>query len=77
MKFKVGDKVKHKEFGIGEIIGFDYWDNQYAVVFENEHKGMYNFSLTYREAGLDKPLDRKVGRWCYDNVIELVEKKLK
>ena len=35
MKFKVGDKVKHKD-GVGEIIGFDD-DNQYAVEFENEH----------------------------------------
>ncbi len=33
MKFKVGDKVKHKDFGVGEIIGFDDYDNQYAVEY--------------------------------------------
>ena len=33
MKFKVGDKVKHKDFGVGEIIGFDDYDNKYAFEY--------------------------------------------
>jgi hypothetical protein len=78
MEFKIGDKVKHKYFGVGEIIGFDVHYNKYAVEFENERKGsLHTFPLTYKKAGLDNPLDREAGRWCYDNEIELVEKKLK
>ena len=78
MKFKVGDKVKHKiynkDFGAGEIIGFDVHDNQYAIEFENEHNDlMHNFSNTYKDAGLSNPIDRNAGYWCLDYEIELIE----
>ena len=76
MKFKVGDKVKHKKFGIGEIIGFDVHDAsyavEYAVEFEHEHYMLHNFSEDYMNAGLSNPIDRKAGCWCWDDEIELV-----
>jgi len=74
VKFKVGDKVKHKDFGVGEIIGFDGCEDRYAVEFKNEHNGsMHNFSNTYMRAGLSNPIDRKAGRWCLEGEIELAE----
>ncbi len=75
MKFKIGDKVCHKDFGVGEIIGFGIYDNQYAVEFENEHnRPTHNFSNIYMYAGLDNPIDREAGHWCFDNEVELIEK---
>ncbi len=72
MKFKVGDKVKHKDFGVGEIIGFDDYDNRYAVEFENEYNDLtHNFLHTYMDAGLSNPIDREAGFWCRDYEIEL------
>lgn len=73
-KFKVGDKVKHKDLGVGEIIGFDINDNQCAVEFEDEYYRLtHNFSRTYMYLGLSNPIDRNTGYWCWDNEIELIE----
>ena len=68
MKFKVGDKVKHKEYGFGKII---YIDEEarvmpYAVQFETFNEDLYDLG----EFGAPK-VKNGHGRWCEESDLEL------
>ena len=73
MKFKVGDKVKHKEFGIGKIVYInetleELRENRYAIRFETFNKNLHDL-------GIWGAPEVKMGHgmWCKECDLELVE----
>ena len=70
MKFKVGDKVKHEEYGIGEIVYIQVNDKYcpYAVKFEKPNDSLNMLG------GYGAPrVENKHGLWCSEEDLELVE----
>ena len=73
MKFKVGDKVKHKEFGVGKIVYIketleELGENRYAVRFETFNKNLHDLG----EWGAPE-VKMGHGMWCKECDLELVE----
>ena len=73
MKFKIGDKVKHKEFGFGKIVYIneeleELGENRYAVRFETFNKNLHDL-------GIWGAPEVKMGHgmWCKECDLELVE----
>lgn len=74
MKFKVGDKVKHEEYGIGEIVYIQVNDKYcpYAVKFEKPNDSLNMLG------GYGAPrVENKHGLWCSEEDLELVKEELK
>ena len=67
MKFKVGDKVKHKEFGVGEIVHIDEEIGlTYAVMFEIFNEILHDLGIY----GAPK-VKKGHGMWCKESDLEL------
>ena len=71
MKFKVGDKVKHKDFGFGKIVYInekleELGENRYAVQFETFNKNLHDL-------GICGAPEVKMGHgwWCEEGDLEL------
>jgi hypothetical protein len=70
MKFKVGDKVKHKDFGVGEIVYIDKKATvmPYAVQFETFNEDLHDLGIL----GAPK-IKSGHGWWCEEGELKLVE----
>lgn len=67
MKFKIGDNVKHKEYGIGKVVFIDFTCITYAVKFENFNERLHDLGLF----GAPK-IKKGHGLWCIEDELELV-----
>ena len=72
MKFKVGDKIKHKEFGIGKIvyINEEEVERPYAVRFETFNEYLHNLGIY----GAPE-VKNGHGWWCEECELELVKQQ--
>ena len=68
MKFKVGDEVKHKRYGLGEIVYIDKKNTAipYAVQFETFNKNLHDLGIY----GAPK-VKICYGMWCEEGNLEL------
>ena len=69
MKFKVGDKVKHKEYGFGKIVNINEQEEMeypYAVQFEIFNEGLHGLGMF----GAPK-VKNGHGWWCKEGDLEL------
>lgn len=70
MKFKVGDRVKHKEFGKGNIVYYCKSKNQpYLVEFDKSNPALHNGSLS------GKKYKEEHCWWCYEQEMQLIKPK--
>jgi hypothetical protein len=70
MKFKIGDKVKHKVFGVGKIVHINEYESEipYAVEFKTFNENLHNLGI----GGAPK-VKNYHGWWCKECDLELVE----
>lgn len=68
MKFKVGDRVKHKQFGEGNIVHYDENGEQpYLVEFDKSNPKLHSGSLS------KKKYKEKHCWWCYEHEMQLIK----
>ena len=67
MKFRIGDSVKHREFGEGGIVNIisDIDEGEYGVAFDKENKGRFH--------SLDGVCGKGRGYWCLGRTLKLVK----